>query len=94
MAKMKVSIIIPCRNEEAFIHDCVTSVLEFQNSDVIVQEILIIDGMSTDNTKKKINDFAGNEQKLKVLQNPDMHQAAALNIGIRKATGNYILRLD
>ena len=66
---MKVSIIIPCRNEEAFIHDCVTSVLEFQNSDVIVQEILIIDGMSTDNTKKKINNIKCSTYYIKKLTN-------------------------
>ncbi len=94
MDKLKVSIIIPCRNEEAFIHECITSVLAFNDPDNIVHEICVIDGMSTDNTKKIITEFFLSNPRIKLLNNPGIHQASALNIGIRKSTGNYILRLD
>ena len=94
MDKITVSILIPCRNEEKFIQGAITSVLEFEDPDQIIQEILLIDGMSTDNTKNIISELAVTNDRLKLLENPDKHQAAALNIGIRQATGNYIMRLD
>ena len=94
MDKITVSILIPCRNEEKFIQGAITSVLEFEDPDQIIQEILLIDGMSTDNTKNIICELPVTNDRLKLLENPDKHQAAALNIGIRQATGNYIMRLD
>jgi len=92
--KITVSILIPCRNEEKFIESTITSVLEFEDPDQIIKEILLIDGMSTDNTKNIISEFAATNDQIKLLENPDKHQAAALNIGIRQAIGNYIMRLD
>ena len=94
MGKTTVSILIPCRNEEMFIQGAITSVLEFLDPDQIIQEILLIDGMSTDNTRNTISEMAATDDRIKLLENPHKHQAAALNIGIRQATGDYIMRLD
>ena len=94
MDKITVSILIPCRNEEKFIEGAITSVFEFEDPDQIIQEILLIDGMSIDNTKNTISKLAAIDDRIKLLENPHKHQAAALNIGIRQATGDYIMRLD
>ena len=45
-----VSVVIPCRNEEAFIGPCVTSVLS-GGFPVDRLEILVVDGMSADRTR-------------------------------------------
>ena len=70
MDKITVSILIPCRNEEKFIQSAITSVLEFEDPDQIIQEILLIDGMSTDNTKNIISELAAIDNRIKLLQNP------------------------
>ena len=38
-----VSIVVPCRNEEAFITDCITSVLDFDLPEHIQIEVLVLD---------------------------------------------------
>ena len=55
MGKTAISIIIPCRDEEKFIQGAITSVLEFLDPDKVICEILLIDGMSSDNTRNIIN---------------------------------------
>jgi len=94
MGKTAISIIIPCRNEEKFIKGAITSVLEFLDPDNIICEILLIDGMSSDNTRSIINELSAIDDRIKLLENPHKNQAAALNIGIRQATGDYFMRLD
>ena len=45
----KISVIIPCYNEEKYIAKCILSILSQKNINNL--EILVVDGMSTDNTK-------------------------------------------
>ena len=45
-----VSIVIPCFNEQDYIGQCIDSF--FQQTDGLTIEVLVIDGMSTDNTRK------------------------------------------
>ena len=94
MGKTAISIIIPCRNEEKFIKGVIRSVLEFLDPDKIIREILLIDGKSSDNTRNIISELAATDHRIKLVENPHKHQSAALNIGIRQASGDYIMRLD
>ena len=52
-----VSIIIPCRNEENYIKQCIDSFLNQSYPEELI-EIIIADGMSTDNTRGIINEMA------------------------------------
>ena len=91
---MIVSIIVPVRNEEKYIENCIKSILSFELPKKIRTEIFIIDGMSTDNTRKILNDNFINNKKIYLLDNLKKNQSSALNIGIKKSKGDYILRLD
>ena len=51
----KISIIIPCFNEEKTIEKIVTEVLKQKD---LIYEIIIIDDMSTDSSRKKIKELA------------------------------------
>ena len=51
---MKVSIIIPCFNEEKTLSKVVEKVMNFKSFD---KEIIIVDDCSNDNTQKIINDL-------------------------------------
>ena len=92
---VSVSILIPCLNEFAFIRGCLASVLGFDTPDgTEIREILVIDGGSADGTRDLVNDMAMSDQRINLLNNPGRIQSTALNIALRVATGDYVLRLD
>lgn len=91
-----VSIIIPTRNEEKFIAKCLRSVLNFDGIDKIKYEILIVDGNSEDKTIEQVRLASEQNPKteIHIIHNPKIFQAYALNLGIKQAQYDYILRLD
>ena len=88
----KISVIIPCRNEEKYIKHCILSILA-QDYDKEHAEYLFVDGMSTDGTRKIITSYSSHAN-IRILDNPDLYAPSALNIGIKNATGKIIVRLD
>lgn len=57
-------------------------------------EVLFLDGMSKDNTAKIISQHAENQSFIKLIPNPDQFVPQAMNLGIKKAKGEIIIRLD
>lgn len=89
----RITIIIPTRNEADSIERCLRSVLSMVSiADGV--EIFIIDGMSTDGTKEMISRWAVAHSIIKVYENQAQIVPAALNLGIQKARGDWIVRLD
>ncbi len=89
-----VSIIIPCLNEEENVIRCLDSILKSEYPKNLI-EIIIVDGLSTDNTIQLIKDYAkNNEILIRLYSNKKRQQNFALNIGIKKAKGDMIIRLD
>jgi len=89
----KVSIVIPCRNEEKFIGKCLDSILanDYPKDRL---EILVVDGMSEDGTRTTVQSYAHDYAFMKLLDNPKKITPAALNIGIASAKGGIIMRMD
>jgi glycosyltransferase involved in cell wall biosynthesis len=88
-----ISVIIPCRNEERFIGNCLDSVL-MQNYPKDKMEIFIVDGMSIDGTREIIMDYLNRYPFVKLLDNPKKIVPAAMNIGIADCLGEIVLRMD
>lgn len=92
---MLLSIIVPSRNEEHYIENCVNSIIKaliiFKESE---KEILIIDGNSTDKTVQKIKYLVKKFKFIKILSNKKKTAPAALNIGVKNSSGKYIFRCD
>jgi glycosyltransferase involved in cell wall biosynthesis len=88
-----VSVIIPTRNEEKFIEPCLNSII---NSDYPKEslEIIVIDGMSDDNTRNRVKEFAKDYPIVYLLDNANKTVPYAMNLGIHSASGEYIVRLD
>lgn len=88
-----VSIVIPMRNEEKYIRKCLESLLE---NDYPLEkiEILVIDGMSEDATKKIVEGYVQQYPFIKLLNNRKKITPVALNIGIKHAKGEIIMRID
>jgi len=88
-----ISLVIPLRNEEAYIADCLRSIL-MQDYPRERMEILFVDGCSTDRTVSILEEAAQTTPQIRILHNPHRTVPYAMNIGIRAAAGEYIVRLD
>jgi succinoglycan biosynthesis protein ExoA len=90
-----VSLILPIRNEAAYIKRGLQAILE-QDYSIERLEVLVSDGMSTDNTRKIVNDFAElhNQLNIQILDNPGQIVPTGINIALRAATGEIIIRVD
>ncbi|HYE66072.1 MAG TPA: glycosyltransferase family 2 protein [Pyrinomonadaceae bacterium] len=89
-----VSVVIPCFNEERFIGRVLENLA--CQYDHERYEIIVVDGMSTDDTRKVIQEFMGRHRSLRVrvVDNPARNIPTALNLGIRHARGEIIVRMD
>jgi len=88
-----VSVILPTRCEEKYIENCLLSILS-QNYPVFRMEILVVDGMSDDQTRAIVRRIAGSYPQVRLLDNPELQSAQGLNRGIQASRGAFILRLD
>ncbi len=93
--EQKVSIIIPAYNAEKYVSRMLESILNQTYSNV---ECIIIDDGSTDNTYKTIQQykekFDERRKVLKLLHQENKGQAAALNLGLKQVTGEYLIWAD
>lgn len=88
-----VSIIIPCRNEEKSIGKCLDSVIANDYTKEKL-EVIVVDGMSEDKTKEIVNKSAERFPFIKLLSNSKKIVPTAMNIGIKNARGQIIIRMD
>jgi glycosyltransferase involved in cell wall biosynthesis len=83
---MKISVVIPVKNENEAIGEVIRSVIK----NIPDCEILVINDGSTDDTAK-----TAMEAGAKVINHPyNMGNGAAVKTGIRKATGDKIVLMD
>lgn len=87
-----VSIIMPVLNEQKYISECLKSIIDQTYGNIV--EILIYDGMSSDNTRTIINEFSKKDHRVKLIDNIDKVQSAAMNSGIKAAKGEILIRVD
>lgn len=88
---MKVSIIVTCYNLEAYIAECVQSLLDQQcNFDY---ELLLIDDCSQDSSLEVIKKF--HSPKIKLIENK-VNKGAAISVteALAKSSGEYLCRFD
>lgn len=88
-----ISIILPIRNEANFIKKSIESILS-QDYPQDQIEILTVDGMSTDKTRKIVQVYQQNHPQIHIIDNPKKIVPTALNLAIRQANGDIIIRID
>ena len=85
----KVSIIIPIYNEEKYIKECILSIMQC-DYDIAQMELLLVDGMSEDSTREIIRQLQQEYACITLIDNPQKIAPIAMNLGIKKAQGEYV----
>jgi len=88
-----VSVLVPCRNERRYIGSCLDSILATAYP-LDRLEVLVVDGRSDDGTREIVEGFAVRRRVVRLLDNPKRITPVALNMGIRAAVGDIVLRMD
>ena len=88
-----VTVVVPCRNEEKHISRCLESILAHDYPKDRI-EILVLDGMSEDRTREIVGTYEQRFPCVRLVDNPQKHIPVAMNIGIRTARGERILKMD
>ena len=89
-----VSIIIPIYNEEKFITQLVKSILN-QDYEHNNMELIFVDGNSNDNTIEFLKkSLKKSNIEYQILNNDKRITSISVNIGIKKAKNDIIIRLD
>jgi succinoglycan biosynthesis protein ExoA len=92
-APKRISIVSACRNERDHIRMFVESLLA-QDLAGLDWEIIIADGASSDGTREILEDLAGKNPGIVIIDNPARIVSTGLNAAIRAARGDIILRMD
>ena len=88
--KSRISIIIPCRNEENYISACLDSILA-NDYPIENYEIIVVDGESNDKTIEILNTYTQKYQNIRIVDNSKKNTPVALNMGIVNARNEYIM---
>ncbi|MGI8728906.1 MAG: glycosyltransferase [Solirubrobacteraceae bacterium] len=87
-----VSIIVAVLDEALVIRETAAAI---RGQDFVgPMELLFVDGMSGDGTRKLLAEIATEDDRVRVVDNPDRSQVAALNLGLRHARGDVIVQMD
>lgn len=88
-----ISLLIPIRNEAAYIQRCLEAVLD-QGYPAERIEILVADGLSDDGTREILNNIAEAHPRVQVFDNPRKIVASGLNTLTQHAKGEILIRVD
>ncbi len=88
----RISVIVPIYNAEKYLSRCLDSILMQSNADV---ELILINDGSTDKSEEIINTYLGRyKSSIKYIKTKNSGVANARNLGLDKATGDYIIFVD
>ncbi|MDG1148049.1 MAG: glycosyltransferase family 2 protein [Crocinitomicaceae bacterium] len=79
---MKITVVIPCRNEVLYIEDCIHAIY---NCDLPAEaniEVFVVDGMSDDGTRDKVEVMSSRYPSLGIVDNVKQLTPFAFNLGI------------
>src|ERR1700738_3872572 len=91
---MKISVVIPCRNEKRHIREFLDSVLAQDFESGWQVEILVADGMSDDGTREELRQCSERASHVRLIDNHGRIVSTGLNVAILASSGEVIIRMD
>lgn len=91
MEKNLVTIVVPIYNVEAYLHECVDSILGQSYSNL---EIILVDDGSLDSSGKICDFYSTQDNRIKVIHKLNGGLSSARNSGIEIANGDFIAFVD
>lgn len=88
---MRFSIILPVYNVEAYLQECVDSILKQNNKNY---EIILVDDGSKDKSPEICDELARKYECIKVIHKENGGLSDARNVGTKAACGEYIVYID
>lgn len=93
--KDKISIIIPCLNEDKAIPIFYKEIIKVFSNMKIDYELIFIDDGSTDNTLSVLRKLSKEDKKLKYISfSRNFGKEAGMTAGLKKSTGDYVAIMD
>lgn len=86
-----ISVIVPVYNVEAYLNDCLESIVNQTYSDL---EIILVDDGSTDSSGLMCDEWAEKDKRIRVFHIENGGAANARNKGLDECSGDYILFCD
>lgn len=87
----KISIIVPTYNIEDYLPKCLDSILAQTYKEL---EIIVVDDGSTDMTSQICDNYALEDERIRVIHQRNRGLSGARNAGLKIATGDYIGYVD
>lgn len=88
----KVSVLVAVYNSENYIRECIDSLISQTLHDI---QIIAIDDCSSDNSLHILNEYAANDDRIRVITlSKNGGQAHARNVGLKIADGDFICMVD
>ena len=88
---MTLSIIIPIYNVEAYLNQCLDSILVDNN---FTGQIICVNDGSTDGSLTILERYAAKYENIEIITQANAGLSVARNVGLNAATGDYIFYLD
>ncbi len=86
-----VSILMPFKNTEDFLVECISSI---HSQDFSSWELIAVDDHSTDNSRAIVNEWSIKDPRIKVISNIGSGIIPALRTAFERSTGTMITRMD
>ena len=86
-----VSIIVPIYNSEKYLSECIESILNIRYS---YFELLLIDDGSSDDSLSICNQYAKQDNRIRVFSKENGGVSSARNLGLDNAIGDWIVFID
>lgn len=87
----KISVIVPCYNQEKYIKECLDSLVSQTFKDY---EVIVIDDGSTDDSAEIVNEYVKHNKNIRLIRQANQGVVVARNNAIKQAQGTYIYPLD
>ncbi|MBQ7146962.1 MAG: glycosyltransferase [Lachnospiraceae bacterium] len=90
--KIKISVILPVYNVEAWIGECIESL---KSQTLTGLEFIFVDDCGTDNSMRIVESWAAEDERVRIIHNHEnLGVGASRNIGIEAARGEYLSFVD